>query len=99
MPENTESEPGSDSDSVQMLGKELQLEAAGKEAASTSSAGKSRRSSMWSKKLPQSISSMKFGPIIFSENFPEKIRKEKKKKTVNYFCSMISIYLLVMCQS
>lgn len=51
--------------------------------ASISSVGKSRRSSMWSKKLPQSISSMKFaGPImvlfsdcnffIFLENFGDK---------------------------
>lgn len=88
LPENTESEPGNESDSGgQMLASELQLPAAavadGKEAApaaSTSSTGKSSRSSMWSKKLPQSISSMKFGPTIFSasEIFLRKFKMERK---------------------
>lgn len=67
VPEKTESELGSDSDSVvQMLGKEsvFEFELVPKPA-STLSLGKSIRSSMWSKKLPQSISSMKLGPIIF----------------------------------
>lgn len=67
VPEKTDSEPGSESDSVvQMLGKEFGLGSGfDPKPSSTSSFGKSKRSSMWSKKLPQSISSMKFGPIIF----------------------------------
>jgi len=70
-----------------MLASELQFPAAaaateGKVGAppSTSSTGKSRRSSMWSKKLPQSISSMKLGPTIFSagENSLRKFKSGKK---------------------
>ena len=47
---------------------------------STSLTGKSRRSSMWSKKLPQSISSMKLGPTIFLtiENILRKFKRGKK---------------------
>lgn len=67
--EKTESEPGSDSEWVdQMVGNELAESPpfAGGKPASTSSTGKSRRSSIWSKKLPQSISSTKLFPIILS---------------------------------
>lgn len=87
LPENTESEPGNESVSGgQMLAREVQFAAAaaadGKVVAvpSTSSTGKSRRSSMWSKKLPQSNSSMKFGPTIFSvsEIFLRKFKTERK---------------------
>lgn len=91
LPENTESEPGNESVSGgQILASELQFPAEateGNEAAavSTSSTGKSRRSSMWSKKLPQSISSMKFGPTIFwaSKILLRKIKTERKFKGCN----------------
>lgn len=73
--EKTESEACNDSESVvQMAGKAAAESATDKPASISSSLGKSRRSSMWSKKLPQSISSTKFvGPIIFSYLFFKKI--------------------------
>lgn len=62
--EKTESGPANGSDGVvQMLGNELQSPLM--RPPETSSGGNSSKSSMWSKKLPQSISSMKLGPIIF----------------------------------
>jgi len=58
--------------------------------AAVSSAGNSRRSSMWSKKLPQSMSSTKF-PIIF----PEKMRSEsgemEEKKKEFFFSSVFKV--------
>lgn len=66
LPEKTESEPGSDSGwADQMLGSESGFPM-GSPASMMSSLGKSRKSS---KKLPQSISSMKLGPVIFLRKF------------------------------
>jgi len=64
--------------------------------AAVSSAGNSRRSSIWSKKLPQSMSSMKF-PIIFPFFFPEKMRSEKMEEKKRNKNSVFFLLILRLC--
>ncbi|KAI3426720.1 uncharacterized protein J3R85_009782 [Psidium guajava] len=83
--EKTESEPGSGSCwAGQMLWSESGFPAGSPASMLLSSLGKSRRSSMWSNKLQQSISSMVLGPVIVGSggDFPGEIRSPTKCETM-----------------